>query len=146
VRELGVLRAQHASAGAADSGIAAAKKSARDYCDIVVREGYVDFSNPKTVDEIRRDIQQIYREHPEIITPVCVEGAMTTYESQPLVLGRVEVSPERAQPYFERFCTEAAEAGAIDPFALELTPAQERQLQEISSRVLESMIASGELP
>lgn len=125
---------------------AAAEKSARAYCDIVIEEGYLDFSAEKSVEQIRQDIERIYREHPELSTPLCVLGAMAGYESQPLVLQGVEVRPESAEAYFERFCTEAARAGAVAPLTLEVTPAQERQLDEISGRVLEEMIAAGELP
>jgi hypothetical protein len=120
----------------------------RRYCDITIEEGYFarGLERPATRAEVEAVADRIYREHPELITPTCVLGGMTGYESAPLVVEGVEVAPARARTYFERVCTEAAKAGAFSSVTLEPTPAQERKLSAIFERVLAEMIAAGELP
>jgi hypothetical protein len=118
----------------------------RRYCNLVILEGLFSFDRPPTQAEMVEQADRIYREHPDLMTPTCVLGGMTDYDSAPLVVEGVEVASERARVYFQRFCTEAARSGALSGMTLEPTPAQERQLERIAERLIEQMVAAGELP
>jgi hypothetical protein len=111
-------------------------------CDLAISEGLFSVQGTPSQEEIDR----LHAEHPELLTPVCVAGGMTGYESEPLVVKRKEVTRERAEAFMRRFCEEAIVAGAFSGSSPELTPAQQRQSEEIAGAVLEEMIAAGELP
>lgn len=120
----------------------ATEAAGRRYCDIALAEGITSFRGP----EAEATVERIYREHPELTTETCVLSAMVGYESAPLVVRGVEVSPNRAERYFRRYCVEVAEAGVIADADLEVTPSQERQLRALAQSVLRRMVAAGELP
>jgi hypothetical protein len=121
---------------------AATETYARDVCDLAISENLISVQGAPSQEEIDR----LYTEHPELVVPLCVAGGMVGYESEPLVVRGQKVARKRAEVFLERFCEEAIVAGTFGGPSSELTQAQQARSERIAARVLDEMVASGELP
>lgn len=114
----------------------------RRYCDAAIRAGYAAPGRQPT----QAEISQLFKDNPDLLTPVCVTSGMAEFERNPLVVKGKKVSRAKEQLLLTRICQTAVKRGYFAGNGTQLTPDQATKVRRVAAVITRRMIASGELP